>query len=58
MVSDKTIQKALRFHKTQDTQNPLAHSERRPQNIYSEEEKPLFYHQIGNTNFFIFIINH
>ena len=33
----------------------LTHSEWRPQNIYSLEEKPLFYHQIGNTNFFIFI---
>ena len=36
----------------------LTHSERRPQNIYSQEEnKPLLYHQIGNRNFFVFITN-
>ena len=36
----------------------LTHSELRPQNIYSQEEMNLlFYHQVGNTNFFIFITN-
>ena len=36
----------------------LTHSEWRPQKyIFPRGNKPLLYHQIGNTNFFIFITN-